>query len=162
MYRLSDDGSIYRRYFNTIENPNANNNGARKRQPVTVTYYIDFGDEYQARNFTLAELDPFIVVQYGQTGDNFWEIHTYPYKLTEILYNYYNGAAASYNNGFSWALAIPYGNFRYPLETESIGTLKNTIVSGAYQKQGHSFGEWILDHNTAKDWYLYPAEGAVY
>ena len=162
MYNLSYDGSIYRRYFNTIENLSANNNGARKRNPVTVTYYIDFGDEYQARNFTLAELDPFIVVQYGQTGDNFWEIHTYPYKLTEILYNYYNGAAASYNNGFSWALTIPYGNFRYPLETVSIGMLKETIVSGAYQEQGHSFGEWILDHNTAKDWYLYPADGAVY
>lgn len=161
MFRLAEDGSVYRRYFNTLENPSSLNNGAT--QPAkTVTYYIDFGNEHQARHFALTSLDPFLVVQYGQTGDNFWEIHTHPYKLTEVLYGYYNGAAASYNNGFSWALTIPYANFRYPIETRPIGMRKSTIVSGAYQTKEHSFGEWILDHNTAKDWYLYPAEGAVY
>lgn len=161
MYPLAEEGFVYRRYFNTLETPNASNNGAI--QPaVTVTYYIDFGNEHQARHFMLTSLDPFLVVQYGQAGENFWEIHTHPYKLDEVLYAYYHGAAASYNNGFSWALAIPYGKFRYPLEEYSIGMRKNTIVTGAYQTKEHSFGEWILNHNTAKDWYLYPAEGAVY
>lgn len=48
--------------------------------PTTVTYYIDFHDAYMARNFTLAEIDPFILVQYGTAGENFWEVHTHPYK----------------------------------------------------------------------------------
>lgn len=161
MFHLSSDGSVYRRYFNTVENASSNNNGATQA-PTTVTYYIDFHDAYMARNFTLAEIDPFILVQYGTAGENFWEVHTHPYKLTEILYKYYNGAAQSYNNGFSWALAIPYGQFRWPLEEQAIGERKNTIVSGAYQTSGHSFGEWILDHAKSQDWYRYPAEGAVY
>lgn len=161
MFHLASDGSVYRRYFNTIQSPTSSNNGA-VQPAVTVTYYLEFSDAYQARNFTLAEIDPFIVVQYGQTGDHFWEVHTYPYKLSEVLFNYYNGAAASYNNGFSWALTVPYANFRYPLEEQPIGERKNTIVSGAYQESGHSWGEWILDHAKAQDWYLYPATGAVY
>lgn len=161
MFHLGADGTVYRRYFNTIQNPSTSNNGAT--QPaVTVTYYLEFNDEYQARNFTLTEIDPFIVVQYGTSGSNFWEVHTYPYKLTEVLFNYYNGAAQSYNNGFSWALTVPYAKFRYPLEAQAIGERKNTIVAGAYQESGHSWGEWILDHAKAQDWYQYPATGAVY
>lgn len=161
MFHLSADGSVYRRYFNTMEG-GSNNSSAATQLPVTVTYYIEFANEYEARNFNLGQIDPFIVVQYGQTGDHFWEIHTYPYKLTEMLFNYYEGAAASYNNGFSWAIAIPYADFRWPLEGEPIGMRKNSIVSGAYQESGHSFGEWTLDHADAQDWYEYPAEGAVY
>lgn len=160
MFHLSADGSVYRRYFNTMEN--GSSTSAATQSPVTVTYYIEFANEYEARNFNLGQIDPFIVVQYGQTGDHFWEIHTYPYKLTEMLFNYYEGAAASYNNGFSWAIAIPYADFRWPLEGEPIGMRKNSIVSGAYQESGHSFGEWTLDHADAQDWYEYPAEGAVY
>lgn len=160
MFHLSADGSVYRRYFNTMEN--GSSTSAATQSPVTVTYYIEFANEYEARNFNLGQIDPFIVVQYGQTGDHFWEIHTYPYKLTEMLFNYYEGAAASYNNGFSWAIAIPYADFRWPLEEEPIGMRKNSIVSGAYQESGHSFGEWTLDHADAQDWYEYPAEGAVY
>lgn len=161
MFHLSADGSVYRRYFNTMENGSSSTSAATQL-PVTVTYYIEFANEYEARNFNLGQIDPFIVVQYGQTGDHFWEIHTYPYKLTEMLFNYYEGAAASYNNGFSWAIAIPYADFRWPLEGEPIGMRKNSIVSGAYQESGHSFGEWTLDHADAQDWYEYPAEGAVY
>lgn len=160
MFHLSADGSVYRRYFNTMEN--GSSTSAATQSPVTVTYYIEFANEYEARNFNLGQIDPFIVVQYGQTGDHFWEIHTYPYKLTEMLFNYYEGAAASYNNGFSWAIAIPYADFRWPLEEEPIGMRKNSIVSGAYQESGHSFGEWTLDHADAQDWYEYPAEGGVY
>ena len=161
MFHLSADGSVYRRYFNTMENGSSSTSAATQ-SPVTVTYYIEFANEYEARNFNLGQIDPFIVVQYGQTGDHFWEIHTYPYKLTEMLFNYYEGAAASYNNGFSWAIAIPYKDFRWPLEEEPIGMRKNSIVSGAYQESGHSFGEWTLDHADAQDWYEYPAEGGVY
>lgn len=161
MYKLAEDGSVYRRYFNTIANPSSTNQGAI--QPaVTVTYYLKFSDEFVARSFSLNDLDPFIVVQYGTSGENFWEVHTYPYKLAEVLYPYYNGASQSYNNGFSWALAIPYVKFRYPLEGTTIGEYKKNIISGAYQEKGHSFGEWILNHNNAQDWYLYPAAGAVY
>ena len=162
LYHLSyvDNATVVRKCFNTYTS--SNSNGAI--QPaVTVTYYIDFHDAYTARHFTLAEIDPFIVVRYGTSGENFWEVHTYPYKLSEVLFNYYNGAAASYNNGFSWALAIPYANFRYPAEAIMIGLNKGTITGGAaYVEKGHSFGEWMLDHTIAQDWYLYPASGAVY
>jgi LruC domain-containing protein len=161
MFHLASDGSVYRRYFNTIENPTSSNNGATQ-SPITVTYYINFDDANIARNFLLTEVDPFILVQYGTSGTNFWEVHTYPYKLTEVIYGYYNGAAQSYNNGFSWAVVVPDGNFRYPLEGQPIGMRKNSIVSGAYQTAGHSFGEWILDQDDAQDWYLYPSDGAVY
>lgn len=161
MYPLANDGTVYRRYFNTVTSPSSSNNGA-VQPAVTVTYYINFHDAYTARRFSLAEIDPFIVVQYGTAGSNFWEVHTYPYKLSEVLYSYYNGAAQSYDNGFSWALTIPYGKFRYPQEEQPIGEYKKTIVAGAYQERGHSFGEWILDSSKAQDWYLYPASGAVY
>ena len=161
MFHLASDGTVYRRFFNTIEDANSTNNGA-KQPAKTVTYTFTFENEFDARNFTLAELDPFIIVQYGTAGENFWEVHTNPYKLTEILFKYYNGAATSYNNGFAWALAIPYTKFRWPLEGEPIGMRKNSLVSGAYQTNGHSFGEWILDQTQARDWYKYPAEGAVY
>lgn len=163
MFHRSTSGSIFRRYFNTVRNPSSSAGANSSPRPaITVTYYIDFGNEHQARHFTLTELDPFLVVQYGQTGDNFWEIHTHPYKLHEVLYQYYNGAAYTYNNGFSWALAIPYGKFRYPTEEIPIGMRKNSIVWGAYQTSGHAFGEWILDHTVANDWFLYPTEAGVY
>lgn len=161
MYHSDKDGNVYRRYFNTIENPTTDNKGA-VQQPVKVTFYIEFEDEIIARNFQLTELDPFILVQYGTAGSNFWEIHTYPYKLHEVVYNYYNGAAQSYNNLYSWAMAIPDGDFLYPLEGEPMGMHKNGIISGAYQTDDHSFGEWVMDLTTATDWYEYPADGAVY
>jgi LruC domain-containing protein len=159
MYHLASDGSVIRRYFNTMTNPGST--GAN-RDTKTVTYTFTFDNEYEARNFTLAELDPFIIVRYGTSGSNFWEVHTYPYKLDEVLYPYYNGAADSYDNGFSWAVAIPYAKFLYPEEDFVIGEYKNSIISGAYQKSKHSFGEWILDRTDSRDWFLYPADGAVF
>lgn len=161
IFRRAPSGSVYRLFFNTVKNSNVSSNSATQ-PPVTVTYYLDFGNEHHARHFMLTELDPFLVVKYGQSGDNFWEIHTYPYKLQETLYQYYHGAAASYNNGFSWALTVPYGKFRYPIEEIPVGMRKNSVTWGAYQTKEHSFGEWILNHNTAKDWFLYPEPGGVY
>jgi len=155
----SPDGNIVRRYFNTMKE---NSSTSAKASPDTVTYVFTFNTEYEARTFSLTEFDPFIIVRYGTSGDNFWEVHTYPYKLSEVLYPYYNGAAQSYDNGFSWALAIPSEKFRYPVEGMAIGELKKGIVAGAYQEKGHAFGEWILNEDDAQDWYLYPADGAVY
>ena len=162
MYHLETDGTVPRYYFNTMENPIPSKNNGAVQPAVEVTYYLKFGDEYMARSLSLNDLDPFIVVQYGTAGENFWEVHTYPYKHAEVLYPYYNGASQSYNDDFSWALAVPYAKFRYPLEDVTIGAYKKSIVSGAYQELGHSFGEWILNENNAQDWYLYPADGAVY
>ena len=155
----SPDGNVVRRYFNTMKE---NGSTSAKASAKTVTYIFTFNSEYDARLFSLAEFDPFIIVRYGQSGSNFWEVHTYPYKLDEVLYPYYNGAAASYDNGFSWAVAIPYAKFRYPVEGMPIGELKKSIVAGAYQEKGHAFGEWILNEDDAQDWYLYPADGGVY
>ena len=155
----SPDGTVVRRYFNTMKE---NGSTSAKASAKTATYIFTFNSEYDARLFSLSELDPFIIVRYGTSGDNFWEVHTYPYKLDEVLYPYYNGAAQSYDNGFSWALAIPSAKFRYPVEGMAIGELKKDIVAGAYQEKGHAFGEWILNEDDAQDWYLYPADGAVY
>lgn len=155
----SPDGTVVRRYFNTMKE---NGSTSGKASAKTVTYIFTFNSEYDARLFSLTELDPFILVRYGTSGDNFWEVHTYPYKLSEVLFPYYNGAAQSYDNGFSWALAIPSEKFRYPVEGMAIGELKKGIVAGAYQEKGHAFGEWILNEDDAQDWYLYPADGAVY
>ena len=155
----SPDGTVVRRYFNTMKE---NGSTSGKASAKTVTYIFTFNSEYDARLFSLTELDPFILVRYGTSGDNFWEVHTYPYKLSEVLFPYYNGAAQSYDNGFSWALTIPYANFRYPVEGMAIGELKKGIIAGAYQEKGLSFGDWILDENKAQDWYLHPASGAVY
>ena len=153
------DGNVVRRYFNTMKE---NGSTSAKASAKTVTYIFTFNTEYEARTFSLTEFDPFILVRYGTSGDNFWEVHTYPYKLTEVLFPYYNGAAQSYDNGFIWALAIPSAKFRYPVEGMAIGELKKGIVAGAYQEKGLSFGDWILNENNAQDWYLYPADGAVY
>lgn len=159
IYHLAEDGSVYRRYFNTMKN---NGNTGAKATPKTVTYTFTFDNEVEARNFSLTELDPFIIVRYGTTGENFWEVHTYPYKLSEVLFPYYNGAARSYDNGFSWVVTVPYSKYRYPLEGIAIGEYKKDIITGAYQTNGHSFGEWVLNHNDAQDWFLYPADGAIY
>jgi LruC domain-containing protein len=139
-----------------------NGNTGAKATPKTVTYTFTFDNEVEARNFSLTELDPFIIVRYGTTGENFWEVHTYPYKLSEVLFPYYNGAARSYDNGFSWVVTVPYSKYRYPLEGIAIGEYKKDIITGAYQTNGHSFGEWVLNPNDAQDWFLYPADGAIY
>lgn len=155
----SPGGTVVRRYINTMKE---NSSTSGKASAKTVTYIFTFDTEFEARTFSLTELDPFIIKRYGTTGDNFWEVHTYPYKLSEVLFPYYNGAAQSYDNGFSWALTIPYAKFRYPVEGMAIGELKEGIVAGAYQEKGLSFGDWILNENNAQDWYLHPASGAVY
>ena len=54
------------------------------------------------------------------------------------------------------------GSFKYPKEWTSVGTSKESFVGGAYQTEGHSFGEWAKDKNKATDWYDYPTAGMIY
>ena len=62
----------------------------------------------------------------------------------------------------TWALKIPNGSFRYPQEEINIGYYKDGILTGAYMDYGHSFGQWVANHNTSLDWFLYPSTGMVY
>ncbi len=125
----------------------------------SVGYVVTFKEEGLANTLTYSALDPFLLVNYGGTT---WEVHKYLYKFNETLYSYYSGNPSAYDNGFAWALEIPYTWFRYPLAGESMGSYKKGVLYGAYQTFGHSFGEWGTDRQHSRDWYLYPNNSIVY
>jgi hypothetical protein len=121
---------------------------------VTVSYDVKFKKSNAAYSVNFGQLDPFILYYYNS---NVWEVHKYAYKFKETLYSYYSDSPSSYDSGFTWALEVPYKWFRYPLEGISMGSYKNGVIYGAYQKPYHSFGEWGADMTVARDWYLYPS-----
>jgi hypothetical protein len=65
-------------------------------------------------------------------------------------------------NRMVWALKIPSGDFKYPIEKQSLGLYKNGVLTGAYMMMDHSYGQWIADHTSSIDWFLYPTVGLVY
>lgn len=124
-----------------------------------VSYDVTFKNDRFANTITFTDLDPFILVNYAGT---IWEVHKYRYKFKEILFSYFSGNPLAYNNGFSWALEVPYTWFRYPLTGNSMGSYKKGALYGSYQTFDHSFGEWGTDRTKARDWYLYPNTSMVY
>ena len=155
--RLNAQGMVTRGYFNTSRE---SKDDYWIFASPSVDYYITFGSEAMARSFTLADIDPFILKNYYNTA---WEIHTYPYKTAEVLYKNYNGKEAEYNKDhLSWALAVPYAWFRYPLEGTSLGYHRDGVFSGAYMTLPHAFGQWVMNREEALDWYLYPTSSSVY
>ena len=62
----------------------------------------------------------------------------------------------------TWALCVPDGEFRWPLEGVLIGRAKDGIITGAYRQPNHAFGSWEAKKSRAQDWYLYPTETSVY
>ena len=149
--------------------------GAISAVNYNTRHYTDEGNSIvslQTRNFTitlkntldvtglqLSELDPFIISPYN--GVNF-EIHTYPYKLSEVYWQFMGDDKQAYDDHLTWALLVPNGRFRYALEGTPIGTYRNGEIFGAYSKFHHSFGEWGRNHLTATDWWQNPTTSLVY
>ena len=105
-------------------------------------------------NFLLDNLDPFIIAMYN---GNFWETHTYNYRLAKVFYDYYYQTTLP----MIWALCVPTGTFRWPLESHLIGNYKDGVLTGAYREYGHSFGQWAADKTQSTDWYFYPTLSAT-
>lgn len=154
--KTNELGMIYRYRYNV---KHSNTDDCYEFSSPSVSYDVTFKREGVASGVTYTVLDPFILVNFGGT---IWEVHKYRYKFNEILYSYYSGQPLAYNNGFAWALEIPYSWFRYPLTGNSMGSYKNGALYGAYQTFDHSFGEWGTNKEVARDWYLYPNTAAVY
>ena len=145
--KTNDNGTVDRWMFNVLH---TTGNGSTEWTPVTVSYNIVFNKAIAA-DVGFFDLDPFIAYYYNTAR---WEVHKYNYKFNETLFSIYEGKQSAYYDGFSWALEIPYSQFRYPLSGYSIGSYNNGVLYGAYQYKGHSFGEWGSDHNKSQDWYL--------
>jgi len=156
-YLRKDNTGAYNRYLFNVSHGNTST--SYEYSPVTVGYDITFKQSGMADGIGFAQLDPFIAYYYNSAV---WEVHKYAYKLDEALFDYYSGNPADYNNGFTWALEIPYTWFRYPLQGQSMGSYKNGAVFGAYQRPNHSFGQWGTDKSKCLDWYLYPTTSMVY
>lgn len=123
--------------------------------PRTVVYQVTFADERVLDNLAMNQLDVFIVKPYN-TGIG--EIHAYEYRQEQVLRKF----TFTTTKGLPWAMRIPVGNFRWPVEGLHLGYYKDNVLFGAYQELDHSFGQWAADHNAAKDWYLHPTNNLIY
>lgn len=149
----SDAGYIHRIKVNVTTEENDDN---KLIDPITKTFVITFkeGSAAMLNNFLLDNLDPFIIVNYN---GNFWETHTYNHRLAKVLYDYYYQTTLP----MIWALCVPTGTFRWPLESHLIGNYKDGVLTGAYREYGHSFGQWAADKTQSTDWYFYPTLSAT-
>ena len=155
----ADYGLFTRKKYNVID-PNSdsyNTDTYQTRATRTLSYVVTFkNDDYtisRLDNFTLNDIDPFIITYYN--GGN-WETHVEQFKSAKVLANY---SVASFKD-LPWALMVPTGDFRYPLEGNEMGYRKRVesgavAMIGAYTTTGHSFGEWAEDHTRFLDWYQY-------
>lgn len=152
----SDNGVLNRYYVNVSR---AESETFKKADPVKRTYIINFKETSNAtsmlQNVLTDNLDPFIVVPYNS---NYWETHTYQDRLAMVLYEYHDQTAIR----ITWALCVPSGTFRWPLEGLLIGSYKNGILTGAYREFSHSFGEWAAKKENSRDWFDYPTVSEVY
>ena len=123
--------------------------------PRTITYIVTLKNSESLNEFSMEKMDPFIMEQYN---GSVFEVHQYAYRTAQILYPY----STSRIKGLPWALCMPMGDFRWPLEGVNIGFMKKGVKYGAYQTSGHSFGEWSMDRNRSLDWYEYPSENQVF
>lgn len=156
--RMDPTGLYYRYYYNVSHSASSTSGVYRTFATPTVTYDIKFKQPGIARTLTYSAMDPFIVCN---NNGILVEIHKYRYKYDQVLMDYMNNPL-DFKNCFSWALEIPFADFRYPLEGYSMGSKKGNGLAGCYSQPYHSFGEWASDRNTAQDWYLYPPTSGVY
>lgn len=123
--------------------------------PRTVVYTVTFVSAATLDNLTMDQLDVFIVKPYN-TG--VWEVHTPAYRNEQVL----RKVSVTHVKGLPWALAIPTGSFRWPIEGEHLGYYKDKVLFGAYMELNHSFGQWAADSQTSTDWYLHPTNNLIY
>lgn len=156
--RMDPTGVYYRYYYNVSHSTNNTTGLYRTFATPTVTYDIRFKQPGTARTLTYTAMDPFIVCS---NNGLLVEIHKYRYKYDQVLMDYMVNPL-DFKNSYSWALEIPFADFRYPLEGYAMGSKKGNGLAGCYSWPYHSFGEWTSDRNTAQDWYLYPPTSGVY
>lgn len=148
----TDYGMMQRKKYNVTKGTDATN---QMMVPREITYIVTFKDAATADALSMGQLDPFIYAEFN--GAKF-ETHTYTYRTVEAL----NPYPPSELKALPWALAIPYGSFRWPIDGVNIGFIMKESTFGAYGTKGHAFGEWTMDHTKALDWYQYPTENQVY
>lgn len=151
--QLTDMGTIEGIKYNTSHE--VKEHVSAEIDPVVRTFRITCKTREVARSITFDRIDPFLVcnTKYDQIMDaGIWEIHTYQYKFTGILRDCFTDKNA-YDNHVSWALVIPKGDFRYPLEGVSMCTYQKEIDAtfGPYE----GFANWLKNHLTNHDWYLH-------
>ena len=160
----TDNGGVWRYFWNTVERNDAYEHKKYTDEPPTATYTFVFKDAEKASNMLAENLyDVFIVEPYG---GGYWEVHTVQngFKTAQVVTPIKPDGPAyerAYGNNIPWAIMVP-GDFKYPLEWHSIGKNKNGEMSGAYCEPGHAFPEWAADSETATDWYLHPDEELVF
>lgn len=151
-----DYGRMQRKRYNVTKGSSTD---AQIMVPREITYVVTFKENVGVEYITYDLIDPFIMKQF--LGAVF-EVHPYAYRSECVLSEY---PIDDRINRVPWALTIPYGKFRHPLEGVNIGfKKKQTLGFGAYGYAGHSFGEWSMNHVLAQDWYLneYATENQVY
>ena len=121
------------------------------------SYVITFTNDDLARNFTLEDIDPFIVTLYN--GARF-ETHLDYYKNSEVLYEY---KLEQDIKDLPWALITPSESFQYPLEGQQMGFRKYSSTGIAYNDGAYpDFGEWVENHKACRDWYKRPNKQKVW
>lgn len=155
---MMPNGNVRRWFYNTVDRNDGLAEKINDVTPVTVVYTLTMNSVEAAQLFVAENFDAFIVE--GFNG-GYWEVHTYPYKTAQVITPYGQKNMTPYDDNYPWAVQVP-GSFKYPKEWTSVGTSKESFVGGAYQTEGHSFGEWARDKNKATDWYEYPTAGMIY
>lgn len=154
--QYNDNGTVTRYKFNVSHTSGPEYMGFPE---VTVTYTVVFNEPELTTRIGFTNFDLFASYFYITAP---WEVHKYRYKFQETLAEYYGGNQYAYADKFTWALEIPYSQFRYPTVGNAMGSYKNGVSYGAYNKLNHSFGEWGTNMNNATDWFLYPNSAMVY
>ena len=124
--------------------------------PRTITYFIVFKNATDLNNFTMDKLDPFVMEEYN---GGVWEVHIGEYQGDQVLHEYRLVTTVKL---LPWAIEVPSGSFRYPLQGYNMGYRKDGYLFGAYMTSGHSFGEWVENHLHSTDWYDYPTLNMVF
>ena len=150
-------GSIAQKYLNTERSEDADRYAVAAEKMFTYTLRLKEGAD--ASYMSLSDLDPFIIESYNSIN---YEVHTYRYKFSEVLWSYSGGNPLNYDDHLAWALVIPAASFRYPRETIPLCTYRNGEVFGAYNTYRHSFGEWGHDRTIGADWYQFPTTSLVF
>ena len=142
-------GQVKRMYYNTRKYDVLNESSIVPA--VSRSYNVHLKNGYNAYFLSLADIDPFIIV--SNNGFNV-EVHTYQYKYDEALWDYTNGSSGE-DDRVPWALLVPDADFHYPVEGIALGMYRNGLVSGAYSRYNHSFGQWGRNRNSSTDWWLF-------
>lgn len=157
---LDEMGAVYYQPFNTATPSAEGTPDTLTTVPQkTRTFNIFLRDGANADSLRLADLDPFII---ESSQAIHFEVHTYKHKFQEVIWQYMGEDKTAYDDYLAWALLIPDGQFRYPIEEIPLGTFRNGELYGAYGLLNHSFGQWARNYRKAYDWWLYPNEALVY